>query len=308
MLGLCITDFCWGLTWGLKDGTLLARCARIRNPLCMSLFTKTYLGSQQQHYWSLEVHCHRARQGRILPHEVWSQKLKMMRCCSRINGGFCMFYTRTALDLLVVDRGQRCNDPLCTIQVWSCSHNDGSSLKLKVYVCSCENLALAGEFHGMQASSGANGQSRVEGIPLSSLHQLTECLTYSAPLWYENSIVAYSESSTTSSELGIGDEGLWITPWCRMRHSRISLHDKVQPALALQIYTSCIFGHILSKLNLLFQEENSGGQTRNRVSWERLPRETDAMLWYWGTRRVAWFTWRCTTGTVRKVSRHTYHT
>lgn len=60
---------------------------------------------------------------------------------------------------------------------------------------------------------------------------------------------------------------------------------------------------VLSKWHWRLQVANCGGRMRSRLSWGRSPRETDATRWCWGTRRAAWFTWRCTTGRVRKVCR-----
>lgn len=55
-----------------------------------------------------------------------------------------------------------------------------------------------------------------------------------------------------------------------------------------------------------FQVENSGGQMTSRDSLERSRRETDGTLWYWETRRAAWFIWRCSTERARKVSQLTH--
>lgn len=49
------------------------------------------------------------------------------------------------------------------------------------------------------------------------------------------------------------------------------------------------------------QVANCGGPMTTQDSWEPLPRETAGTWPSWGTRPAVWFTWRCTTGRLRKV-------
>lgn len=173
------------------------------------------------------------------------------------------------------------------------------------------NIKVLFQGFRMHALTSASGQSRKQGMPHFNLKvaqrmlQLLRGFTaWECQPWW---IRVKAEACHLHLEFVMNLIVLYVFEGLKTKFYETTRSKELPLLIASQPYWNCICGsYIWSKRHSWLQVANSGGPMRNRHSWERSPRETDGTSWSWETRRVGWFTWRCTTGRARKVSRLTH--